>query len=300
MRCKTWPPALTGRGLVFLVLLMLGACASPPAAPPVAAPKPAVHVALVLGGGAARGFAHVGVIKMLESQGVRPEIVVGSSVGSLVGALYAAGYSGYDLQRLVLQLGQFDFVDLALPDRGFIKGQKLQDFVNTKVGKRPIEALPMRFVAVATDAATGQRVDFTHGNTGQAVRASASVPGVFQPVLIQGHRYIDGGVSSPVPVRAARKAGANFVIAVDILPDRVKTLNSSLAVLNQSVRVMNRQQADEELAQADVVIRPAVGGFGLIDFGHKHEAVMEGERAALAAMPAIRAGLARFAAQAGR
>lgn len=281
--------------LLLLLALFVSACSSTPQKPPVAVSKPPARIALVLGGGAARGFAHVGVIKILEANQIKPDLVVGTSAGSLVGALYAAGYSGFDLQRIVLDMGQFDVFDLSLPDRGFVKGEKLQDFVNTKVRNRPIEALPIRFIAVATEARSGRRVDFARGNTGQAVRASSSIPGVFRPVAINGHEYVDGGVVSPVPVLAARAAGANFVIAVDISPDNTEVLASSLGVLNQSARIMGKRIAAEELKQADVVIRPQVGEIGLVSFDRKNEAVMEGERAALAALPAIRAGLARFA-----
>lgn len=284
----------------LFLFLFLSACSSTPPVPvKTAPPKPVARIALVLGGGAARGFAHVGVIKVLEANHIKPDMVVGTSAGSLVGALYAAGYSGFDLQRIVLDLGYFDIFDLTLPDKGFVRGEKLQDFVNDKVHNRPMEKLPIHFIAVAADARTGQRMDFSRGNTGMAVRASSSIPGVFQPVLINGHSYVDGGVVAPVPVEAARAAGANVVIAVDISSSYANTLNSSFGLLSQSARMMGKQLAADELAKADVVIRPNVGDMSFLAFDRRNEAVMEGERAALAAMPAIRAVLARYAPRAG-
>jgi len=173
-------------------------------------------IALALGGGAARGFAHVGVIKALEAHGIVADIVVGTSAGALVGALYAGGYSGFDLQRVALQMEDTAIADWSLPDRGFIKGEALQNFVNRSVQNRTLEKLNKPFATVVTDLQSGEMVVFRTGNTGMAVRASSSVPGVFQPVLINGREYVDGGLVSPVPVRAARSLGADLVIAVDI------------------------------------------------------------------------------------
>ena len=153
---------------------------------------------------------------MLEAQGIVPDIVVGTSAGSLVGALYASGYNGFELQRIGLQLEDSVITDWSLPDRGFLKGEALQRFVNQNVQNRPLEKLNKPFGAVATDLQSGEAITFRTGNTGTAVRASSSVPGVFQPVSINGRDYVDGGLVSPVPVRAARTMGADVVIAVDI------------------------------------------------------------------------------------
>jgi predicted acylesterase/phospholipase RssA len=205
--------------LIFLVATLAAAgCASkalPPGVPATQAGKP-VKLALALGGGAARGFAHVGVIKALESQGIVPDIIVGSSAGAVVGALYAAGNNGFELQKLAHRLDETKISDWSLPDRGVLKGEFLQKFVNEAVGQRPLEALNKPFGAVATDLRNGDSVVFRTGNTGMAVRASATVPGVFQPVRINGREYVDGGLSSLIPVRAAREMGADVVIAVDI------------------------------------------------------------------------------------
>jgi len=206
-----------------LLLSVLAGCSVLPRSPEPA-PKPAPvtelppksevrpappKIALALGGGAARGFAHIGVIKALESHGIVPDMVIGTSSGSLVGALYASGYGGFDLQRTALQLDDTIIADWSLPDRGFIKGEALQNFVNQAVQNRPMEKLNKPFAVVATDLQSGEPVVFRTGNTGMAVRASSSVPGVFQPVTISGREYVDGGLVSPVPVRAARAMGAD-------------------------------------------------------------------------------------------
>ena len=151
--------------------------------------------ALVLGGGAARGFAHIGVIKALEAQGIVPEIVVGTSAGSVVGSLYASGLNGFALQKTALAMDEATISDWALPlfskSTGLLKGEALQSYVNKAVNNVPIEKLKLRFGAVATDLKTGQPILFSRGNTGMAVRASSSVPSVFQPVVIGNKSYVE-------------------------------------------------------------------------------------------------------------
>lgn len=281
----------------FVSILLTGCAVAPPAkqaeVPRVVAPP---RIALALGGGAARGFAHVGVIKTLEAHGIVPQIVVGTSAGSVVGALYAAGNSGFDLQKIALQMDEGSVGDWAMPDRGFVKGEQLQNFVNRAVRNKPIERLSKTFAAVATDLGSGELTVFRRGNTGMAVRASSSVPGVFQPVAINGREYVDGGLTSPVPVKVARSLGADIVIAVDISsrPGNAK-VSDTLDVLLQTFSIMGQSIAQYELAQADVVIRPNIVGIGSTDFEQKNQAIMEGERAALAALPLIRSLIQRGA-----
>jgi len=169
-------------------------------APPVTTPEPAPEVkvpppriALVLGGGAAKGFAHIGVIKALEAQGFHPDIIVGTSAGSVVGVLYAGGFDGFELQRLSLDLTESMFSDWSLPDRGFLKGEALQDFVNKSLKNRTLDKLNRTVAVIATDLQSGDAVAFQRGDSGMAVRASSTVPGVFQPVRIAGREYVDGG-----------------------------------------------------------------------------------------------------------
>lgn len=254
---------------------------------PVSARK--AKIALVLGGGAVRGFAHIGVIKVLEAQGITPEIVVGTSAGSVVGALYAAGYSGFDLQKIAFQLDEDSVGEWIIPNRGFIKGDALQNFINKAVQNRPIEKLPKQFAAIATDLQSGEMVVFERGNTGQAVRASSSIPGVFQPVKINGRDYVDGGLTSPVPVKVARSLGADVIIAVDISgKPKYRKIESVTDILLQTFGIMGQAVGAPELLQADVLISPNTGAMGPSDFAKKHEAILEGEKAAQAAVPLIR------------
>ncbi len=290
--------------LVLLALISAGCAVLPSSMTgkpgPVAAPTTVAEtrsippkVALALGGGAARGFAHIGVIKALESQGIVPDIIVGTSAGSVVGALYASGYRAFDLQRLGMQLDDSMLTDWSRPDRGFIKGEALQNFVNQAVQNRPLEKLTKSFATVATDLQTGESVVFRSGNTGTAVRASSSVPGVFQPVSINGRDYVDGGLVSPVPVRAARAMGADVVIAVYISSDpRFAKTKDTLDVMLQTFTIMGQSIAGFELPEADVVIRPDIGRMRSTGFEDRHVAILEGEKAALAAISAIKERIA--------
>ncbi|GAA5067476.1 patatin-like phospholipase family protein [Lysobacter panacisoli] len=261
--------------------------------PPVAAPK--VRIGIALGGGAAKGFAHIGVIKMLEANGFQPEVVSGTSAGSVVGALYASGMDSFAMQKQAFALDEASIRDVSLFSGGLVKGQKLQDYVNQLVGGKSIERMRRPFAAVATQLETGERTVFVRGNTGQAVRASSSIPGVFEAVPIGKYHYVDGGVVSPVPVDAARQLGADIVIAVDISSKASgKNPGSVLGNINQSITIMGQKLGALELARADVVIRPSVNEIGPADFEQRNNAIMEGERAALAAMPQIRAKVAQW------
>jgi len=275
--------------------LLLSACAQQPVQPiqPPAQAKP-IKIGLALGGGAARGFAHIGVIKVLEAHGIKPDIVVGTSAGSVVGSLYASGLSGFQLQTIALQIKEDDFKDWSMPDRGVFKGEALQDFINKAVNNRPIEKLPIPFGAVATDLSTGEMVIFRRGNTGMAVRASSTVPGVFQPVEINGREYVDGGLTSPVPIQAAREMGADFVIAVDIgQKPRGAKVDSLSSELLQTFTIMGNEITKHEITEADVVIRPQTANVAPTDFDDRHLAIMQGEVAATQALAEIEAKLAK-------
>ena len=275
-----------------LIAMLASGCSVAPRTEPAPAPRLVVppKIALVLGGGAARGFAHVGVIKALEAQGIHPDIVVGTSVGSVVGALYAAGFDGFELQKRAFGVDDAAFSDWSLPDRGIIKGEALQNYINAALGNRPMEKLNKTLAVVATDLQSGEPIVFRTGNTGMAVRASSSVPGVFQPVRISGRDYVDGGLVSPVPVKIARGLGADVVIAVDVSsrPPLAK-ITSSFDVLLQTFNIMGHTIAAHELELADVVVRPDIGSIGGTDFQSKHLAIMEGERAMAANLPALKA-----------
>jgi len=261
---------------------------------PLEAPAHRVKIALALGGGAARGFAHVGVIKALEARGIVPDILVGTSVGSFVAALYASGYDGGHLQRVAMQFEESTLTDWSLPSRGLFKGQALQDFVNEHVEQRPIEKLPRKLAIVATDLHTGQMMVFERGNVGMAVRASSSVPGVFQPVSIGGHEYVDGGLVSPVPVRTARRLGADVVIAVDISKKPAsQSTTGAFDILLQTFTIMGQAIAHTELGEADIVLQPALDTIGSTDFSARESSILEGEQAVAAQADSILAVLAR-------
>lgn len=280
------------RSLLLAALpALLSACVS---APTKTGAMP--RIGLALGGGAAKGFAHVGVIKVLEASGYTPTVVAGTSAGSVVGALYASGLNGFALQEQSFALDEGRIRDLTLFGvGGLVKGEKLQDYVNELVRSKPLEGLAKPFAAVAADLDSGARVIFNRGNTGQAVRASCSIPGVFQPAVIAGKRYVDGGLVSPVPVDAARQLGADLVIAVDI-SSKAKDGRAEgiLSNLNQTITIMGQKLGEQEMTRADVIIRPRVGQIGATDLDQKHVAVLEGEKAAQAALPAIRAAIERW------
>lgn len=294
-------PALRAlrRALGLVGVAALAACSSTPPAGAGAkatqgASVPAIKVGIALGGGAAKGFAHIGVIKMLEANGFAPAVVAGTSAGSVVGALYASGMNAFELQEKAVALDEAKIRDLQLSSGGLLVGQKLEDYVNEQVRRVPLERLAKPFVAVATRLEDGERTVFARGNTGQAVRASSSVPGVFQPVTIGRFHYVDGGVVSPVPVDAARELGADVVIAVDISSKaRGQTPSGMLGTLSQSVAIMGQKLGQAELARADVIVRPQVLDIGGADFTQRATAILEGEKAALAAMPQIRERVAQ-------
>ncbi|WP_035057829.1 patatin-like phospholipase family protein [Andreprevotia chitinilytica] len=293
------------KAIAALFALSIAACTTTPPVTPTPVPTPVppkpLRIGIALGGGAAKGFAHIGVIKMLEANGIKLDVVAGTSAGSVVGSLYASGLDAFQLQESAFSLDEAQIRDVSLMSGGLVKGQKLQDYVNKLVGGRPIEKLGKPFAAVSTELETGKRTVFVRGNTGMAVRASSSIPGVFEPVSISGKRYVDGGIVSPVPVDAARELGADIVIAVDISakPDG-KSPSNMVGIVNQAIMIMGQTLGKQELARADVVIRPVVGKIGPADFDQKNVAILEGEKAALAALPAIRAKIAEKQALASK
>jgi NTE family protein len=290
------------RSLLLSAAGLLAGCSTSPPAPlaPLAPPGPPrqPRIGIALGGGGTKGFAHVGVIKALEAQGLRPDLIAGTSAGSVVGALYASGLDGFSLQELAFGLDESKVKDFNLrsPWEGLMIGQKLQDYVNELLKNRPIEQLSKPFVAVATQGDTGQRVDFARGNTGQAVRASSSFPVFFKPTQILGKTYVDGCLVSPVPVDAARKMGADIVIGVDISAqlERRVVFDGLSNVIDQSLIIMIRRLGEQELARADVVIRPKVGKIGATDFDQKDKAILEGEKAVALALTDIRQAIQKW------
>ncbi len=299
-------PGAVQRSLACLLVATLAACGStPPSAPPTApeptattTAAPPIKIGIALGGGAAKGFAHIGVLKMLEANGFAPAVVAGTSAGSVVGAMYASGMNAFELQEKAVALDEARIRDLQWSSGGLVLGQKLEDYVNEQVHRKPLEQLAKPFVAVATRIEDGERTVFARGNTGQAVRASSSVPGVFQPVGIDKYHYVDGGVVSPVPVDAARQLGADVVVAVDISSKaRGQSPTDMLGTLGQSIAIMGQKLGQAELARADVVVRPRVLDIGPVDFQQRTSAIVEGEKAALAALPQLRQRVAQVQAE---
>ena len=269
-------------------------------APPDVVRKP-LKIGLALGGGAARGFAHVGVIAVLEEAGLKPQIVVGTSAGSLVAALYATGKTSAQLQQTALNMEEVAITDWMLPifGRGMFRGEALARYVNELTANRLIENMAIPLGIVATDLGNGQAVLFQKGDTGTAVRASSAVPAVFVPVRINGRDYVDGGLVSPVPVRFARQMGADVVVAVDIsIPPEANPASDTLQILLQTFAIMGKSINQYELKDADVVVRPSQIGLKSADFSARQRAMDAGRAAMLAALPALKARLALGAAAA--
>lgn len=267
--------------LVTFAAVLLAGCATAPANytaadAPYAAPlqrvsKPRPVVGLVLGAGGSRGFAHVGVLKAFEQAGIEADVIVGVSSGAVVAALHAGGMRAAELEATALAIEDNDLLDFTLFGPGMIEGGRLQAYINDTLHNRPIEALQKPFVAVAAERDTNRMIVFNRGNTGLAVRASASVPKLFWPVVIRGTEYVDGGVASRLPASVARDMGADIVIAVDV----------------------SWRGVDAE--KADIVIRPQTIRTRITDFSQKIANLAAGEEAAREVVPQVRELLARVA-----
>ena len=294
--------------LTLTAALFLSACSvlSPPSQPaaPVVEPAPtpsvppprvfkAPKVALALGGGAARGFAHIGVIQVLEENGIKPDMVVGTSAGSLVAALYASGKNGNEMARLAESMDEGAITDWSFPLKGLIRGEALARYVRSQTGGRSIEQLPMPLGIVATNLHDGSGVLFRTGDLGAAVRASSAVPAVFQPVEIGNRTFVDGGLVAPVPVRFARQMGAEVVIAIDISsPPDPRTKTDPFSMLMQTVAIMGRSINSLELREADLVLRPELSAVASSDFSARKQAIAAGRVAAQAALARLRSVVA--------
>ncbi|OYT86422.1 MAG: esterase [Burkholderiales bacterium PBB6] len=291
-----------GTGLGLAVLGGAAVAAPAPATTSTAAPAPAPAAAgqgasvakprwaLALGGGSARGFAHIGVLKSLDQAGLRPDVVVGTSAGALIGALYASGLSPWQIEEVALRIKDVEIADFASAGkRGMLAGEALARVVNDLVKGARLEQFKTRFVAVSTDLKTGEMVLLRQGPAGEAVRASCSIPGVFVPTEVNGRELVDGGLVAPLPARVARQQGADMVLAVDIAarPKR-HDLNGLYEVVLQSFEIMGRALADQDAANADMVIRPDTGAWSSSDFSARREMIQAGYEATQRALPEIR------------
>jgi NTE family protein len=271
--------------IVSLIFLFSGCATSPTPLPS----KPA-KVAVVLGGGGSKGFAHIGVLKVLEAQKIPINMIVGTSAGSLVGSLYASGKSAFQLQEIALKMNQDNVIDYdwKIWSGGLIKGDKLENFINSNVNNTPIEKLKIPFYAVATNIGTGEEIVFAIGNTGMAVHASCAVPAVFQPLKFGGNTYVDGGLVSPVAVDVARRNGADIIIAVDISGGLNKTVpDGIMESMKKSIDIMYQSIAEYQIKNADIVIRPNMRNIGSTDMEKFNEAILEGEKAATLKIPEL-------------
>ena len=223
------------------------------------------RVALVLSGGAARAFAHLGVLRVFEREGLRPDLVVGSSAGAIVGAYYAQGMPVAEIEVHAARLSLPTLIDidplkslLGGFGLGLARGERLEGFLRQSL-KLPLQTMPTPFAAVATDLNTGESVLLNHGDTPRALRASSAVPGLYEPVRAGERLLGDGQIASPMPVAAARALGARLVIAVDVVyPPQHTALNNPLSVLFQTVTISTYRHLLLEREQADLVIRPVI------------------------------------------
>jgi len=288
--------------LVVLFINLIVACASTQG--PLVADMPRPKIALVLGGGAARGFAHVGVIRALEQEKIPIDMVIGTSVGSLIGAIYAYNTNSFELEWTAFSLEKdqvFDYGILsAFTSMGLAKGDKLEEFVKSKVLVTNIEDLKLPFAAVATDLNRGTRVVIDHGPVARAVHASSAIPGVFNPVEHQGKLLVDGGVMDNIPISVAREKGADIVIAVDISENVINfNITNVIDVMLQSINIMFRENVVHKLKDADVLIVPAVGDVGMLDFSQKKRCMQAGVEATQKAMPKIREAMEEWGRKRG-
>jgi NTE family protein len=300
----------TRKTLWTLAVLVLSGCSvfSPPlpvppevpmSEPVVEAPaRRAPRLGLVLGGGAARGFAHVGVIQVLERNGLRPDLVVGTSAGSLVAALYASGMGPAELERAALAIEESALTDWTMPifGRGLLRGDALERYVRGEVKGRLIEKMPLPLGILATDLGTGEGVLFQRGDTAHAVRASSAVPGLFVPVAIAGREYVDGGLVAPVPVEQARAMGAEVVLAVDISSDpKGNSAQGWVQVMLQTTAIMGQSINRYAMSGPGVVaVRPALSGVGSADFSSRQRSIEAGRAAMQAALPKLKAEMSRL------
>jgi len=253
-------------------------------------------IALVLGGGAARGFTHIGVIRALEQEHIPIDMVIGTSVGSLIGAMYASEANSFELEWTAFTLEKDDIFDYGIlsvvSGMGLVKGDRLENFVKKKVKQTNIEQLKIPFAAVAVDLNRGTKVVLDRGSVAKAVRASSSIPGVFQPVEYNGKLLVDGGVIDNIPISVAKKKGADIIIAVDISENVTNfKITNVVDVIIQAVNIMFDENVSLKKKEADVLIKPAVGDVAMLDFTQKKRCMQAGITATQKALPAIRAAI---------
>jgi len=282
---------------VLLVMIFLFSCQTTKSIGTTIAPKKEPKVALVLGGGSSKGFAHVGVIRVLEQEKIPVDMIVGTSVGSLIGSIYASNPDGFQLEWLAFKIEKSDILDFSIvySKMGPVQGAKLESFVERNVAAKRIEDTKIPFFPVATDLNTGETVILEKGSVARAVHASCAIPGIFAPVTFDKRMLVDGGVTDNVACDIARKKGADIIIGVSLQKD-VKNyqIDSAIDVIAQAVNIMAREASRPKLECADVIIEPDVHGVPLFDFGQKKLMMEEGIKATRQAVPKIKELLAKF------
>jgi NTE family protein len=282
-----------------LAALLLGACTAPEDVPPERIPSfdPSLvgrpGVALVLGGGGPRGFAHVGVIKVLEEAGIVPDLIVGASVGGMVGALYAAGMKAAELEREAHELDVVSFFELAMIGGGRASGGRTQEWVNERVRGLPMERLRMPLVVTALRVRDGKLVLFNRGDAGLAVRASSATPEMFEPVRIGDETYVDGDDASPVPIRVARSLGARVVIAVDVSAHPESTPPGARKEWIEKDERRARIVA-QEAPGANVLLHPDIGYYAGHTADYRKRVIALAEAYTRKRLPEIKAALGKM------
>ncbi|GGE16673.1 esterase [Marinithermofilum abyssi] len=247
------------------------------------------RVGLALGSGGARGIAHIGVLKVLQQHEIPVDFVAGSSIGSLVGVLYANGLDLDMLEQLATHLRRKHWLDLTVPKRGFVLGEKIKEMIRLLTQNKALEQLNIPTAVVATDLVKGERVVFTSGPIDIAVRASISIPGIFEPVEWEGRTLVDGGVIDRIPITVVRDMGADIVIAVDVVPrTSVLRVESIFDVITQTLSVMEREILSQRLLEANVLIHPDLADISATAFTRVGECIRRGEEAALTQVDRIR------------
>jgi NTE family protein len=238
-------------------------------------------IGLALGSGGAKGFAHIGILKVMAEAGIPIDYIAGSSMGALVGALYGVGHEWDRMERMALAFKRNHYLDFTIPKMGFITGKKITDLIRVITYQKQFEECRLPVKIVATDLLSGERVVFDSGFLFKAVRASISIPGIFVPVRWGGRIYVDGGVVDRVPTKIVREMGADLVISVDVSSfsgDAV--VQSVFDVIVQSIDIMQQQLVNLQETHADVVIKPPVSNFNSKAFVNLEQIIKLGEDAA--------------------
>ncbi|WP_373950363.1 patatin-like phospholipase family protein [Vibrio pomeroyi] len=245
---------------------------------------------IAFGGGGVRGFMHLGVIKALAEEGIAPDVVSGTSAGSIAATLYASGMSYEEMEIAIEKVGMSDIADFVFSSKGLVNGKNLSEWINSQVTYDDLSDMPMPVALTATNMTSRETVIIRSGNPGHAVQTSSTIPGAFVPVENQGDILVDGGIFSVVPVYAAKDLGAKKVIAVDIYcHNQITPEISASKITLAAFRMQSCRLSEQELNSADVVIRPDYEPSGSAAFNEKEQAIQAGYLAAKEAMPEIKA-----------